>query len=966
MLGQTYSDLIERLELAERQLQECRSANALLQARLEATRGEAAFKAEVLENSAPMLWIDRDSGSITYANPAMCEHLGYAREDFAHVRVHHFSPEFTPGQVEQVRQITSQGGTARFEVRHRRKDGTLVEAAISIFLTEHAGRAMFVVNVLDVTETKRAQREVQRQEILLASIMDCIPDCISFRDLTGTYLGLNAAFANVIGHRVEDVIGRKPHDVVSAEQAAWIRARDAEVLAHGGKLTFENVVTLPGGGKILHETVRTPLRNRNGEVLGVLSIARDITTRKQAELEQRAAKEQAEAATRSKSEFLANMSHEIRTPMNAIIGLSHLALKGELTPKHRDYLEKIQSAGQHLLRVINDILDFSKIEAGRLDLVMAEFDLEQLLDNTCALIALSAEQKGLELLVEIDPAVPRRLKGDSMRIGQVLLNLANNALKFTEHGEVEISLKALECSDSEALLEFKVRDTGIGISGEQLARLFQSFSQADMSTTRRFGGTGLGLVISKTLAQMMGGSVGVTSEPGQGSTFWFTVRVGVESQPVHERKRPQVLRGCRALVVDDNFYARAALSDLLQEVDFEVAEAANGVDAIEAVRAACVEGRPFDVVYLDWRMPGIDGLQTARRIRELGLEMPPTMMMVSAYGRDEMIQQAKAAGIEMVLVKPIMPTCLLDATTELLACRKEASANVHRSRAAAGDAPPSGLEAIRGARVLVVEDNDINQIVAQEMLREAGLFVEIAEDGQAALQKVQANYYDLVFMDMQMPVMDGLTATREIRRLKRFDRLPIVAMTANAMEQDRRRCLDAGMNDSLTKPIEPAQLWATLLRWIPPLTSAEPPPRDSGFAPLVGEVSPESEWSDIPGLDARRGLRVCGGNAKLYRTILARFLESNGSLMAQMHEAIANGDIAGAERLAHTLKGVAGNIGARAIQQLASDVESSLKTYAPPVTVQQQLNLLERPMAQLLEALERELGPQSVEEAGVR
>jgi two-component system sensor histidine kinase/response regulator len=614
--------------------------------------------------------------------------------------------------------------------------------------------------------------------------------------------------------------------------------------------------------------------------------------------------------------------------------------------------------------VINDILDFSKIEAGKLDLVMEEFDLEQVLDNTCALIALSAEQKGLELLVEIDPVVPRRLKGDSLRIGQVLLNLANNALKFTQQGEVGISLKALECSDTDALLEFKVRDTGIGISSEQLGRLFQSFSQADMSTTRRFGGTGLGLAISKTLAQMMGGTVGVESETGQGSTFWFTIRVGIAGQPARERLQPGGLRGCRALVVDDNFYARASLADLLQEFGVEVAEAANGVDAIESVRTACAEGHPFDVVYLDWRMPGIDGLQTARRIRELGLEMPPTMMMVSAYGRDEMIQQAKAAGIEMVLVKPVMPTSLVEATTELFARRKQPGADMPRTCTPSGDSPPEALDAIRGARVLVVEDNDINQIVAQEMLREAGLFVEIAEDGEAALQKVHANYYDLVFMDMQMPVMDGLTATREIRRLKRFDRLPIVAMTANAMEQDRRRCLDAGMNDSLTKPIEPAQLWATLLRWIPPLNAFDPATREEGRTTMTmkcdgsGEdvAGIESEWAGISGLDAKRGLRICGGNATLYRTILARFLESNGSLIAQVHEAIANGDIAGAERLAHMLKGVAGNIGAREIQQLASDLERSLKTYAPPVTVQQQLNRLERPMAKLLAALERELG----------
>ena len=781
------------------------------------------FKGEVLEASGPMFWIDRDTGDIVYANPAMCAHLDRGREQLLRMRVRDIDPCLTPELHEYVRAETAAGRMATFETRHLRSDGSLRDVEASIFLTEYEGRAVYVVNVTDLTRRKQAE-----------------------------------------------------HDL-------------------------------------------------------------------------RAAKEAAEAATRSKSEFLANMSHEIRTPMNAIIGLSHLALKTELTPKQRDYVEKVQAAGQHLLRVINDILDFSKVEAGKLDLEFAEFDIEHLLDTTCTLVAEQAERKHLELVIELDPAVPRRLVGDAMRLGQVLLNFANNAVKFTERGEVAICVRALETDEAETMLEFRVRDTGIGLSEEQMARLFQSFSQADMSTTRRFGGTGLGLAISKKLAQLMRGSVGVESEPGRGSTFWFTARLGIGMRQARELMPAPDLRGCRALVVDDSAYARAAIADMLQEMTFEVGEAGSGEQAVDAVRTAAAEGRPFDVVYLDWRMPGMDGMDTARRIRELGLALPPTLMMVSAHGREDMMRQADAVGIASVLVKPVRPSTLFDATIQVLA-REGRSRGGEAARTEPDlEAPPPALAAIRGARLLLVEDNDINQLVAEEILREAGLEVDVAENGEVALAKVQSRYYDLVFMDMQMPVIDGITATREIRRLGRFDKLPIVAMTANAMEQDRRRCLEAGMNDTLIKPIDPSALWAVLLRWIEPLH-----PAAESAPPTVHADA--SRWGDVAGLDAQRGLAVSCGNENLYRTILRRFVESHAQAAAQIHEAISIGEIATAERIAHTLKGVAGNIGATEVQSLAGAVEEALRNYEPPAVVQRKLRALERPLAVLAESLGERLG----------
>ncbi|MBA2673259.1 response regulator, partial [Ramlibacter sp.] len=369
-------------------------------------------------------------------------------------------------------------------------------------------------------------------------------------------------------------------------------------------------------------------------------------------------------------------------------------------------------------------------------------------------------------------------------------------------------------------LHFRVQDTGIGLTPEQSARLFQSFSQADTSTTRKFGGTGLGLAISKKLAGLMGGEVGMESELGKGSTFWFTARLGI-GEGVQRALVPQPdLRGRRALVVDDNEHARMVIIDMLQGMTFMAGEARSGSEALEEVRRAAQAGQPYDVVYLDWRMPGMDGIECARRIRALGLASTPMLLMVTAYGREEMLQEAAQVGLEDVLLKPVTPSLLFDSTIKAFSGKSDGQAGDDGER---GDMPAgSELAAIRGRRILLVEDNDINQQVACELLQDAGLEVDVADNGEIALAMVQSADYDLVFMDMQMPVMDGVTATRAIRGIPGLQRLPIVAMTANAMEKDRDRCLEAGMNDFLVKPIEPRDMWAVLLRWVQPERAEAP------------------------------------------------------------------------------------------------------------------------------------------------
>jgi PAS domain S-box-containing protein len=809
------------------------------------------------------------------------------------------------------------------EVRLKRRNGSAFWALLSLEPAIYEGQDAIFASVYSIDDRKTAERQLAEHSSRLRAILDFSPALISIKDREGRYQLANRRLAELIGLNPEDMINRTAHEIPSRFHADQTAELDREVLET--QLPVESIRMLDAeDGKHVFLMVKFPIPGPDGDITAIGTVGHEIT-------ELQKAQEAAETANSAKSEFVANMSHEIRTPMNAILGMAYLVQKTELTEQQRNYVDKIHSSARALLGILNDILDISKIEAGKLTIEHLPFDLEMVVGEISNVLMFKAEEKGLELVLSIPHDIPTKLIGDPLRLRQVLINLAGNAVKFTETGEIIISVEQVDRTDDSIRLAFLVRDTGIGMTREQTDRLFRPFMQADSTTTRVFGGTGLGLAISRQLTNLMGGEIDVESEFGVGSTFRFTVEFGVQEQAFREtRHLPVDLRGLNILVVDDSQIAREVLQETLESMSFTVTAVTSGAAAIEAYAASGKNGKPpFDIVITDWKMPGLDGIETTRQLlSDSDNDCLPVVVMVTAFDKASIQQEATRAGVRALLEKPLSPSTLIDTLMECLSSdgplqRRQMS--VHESVASVGT--------LTGIRVLVAEDNEINQQVARDILEGVGLVVDIVENGRLAAERAieDPRRYDALLMDLQMPEMDGYEASRMIRLSVPGDKLPIIAMTAHASKEERDKCLAAGMNDHVAKPIDPPLLFSTIAKHVCGESdayageNAQEEALPAASAPDTGETP--SDAQDQPSLlDLDEGIRRIAGNKSLYLRLLGMFKNSKSGVPDELRMAISEGDPEQAARHAHSLKGAAGNISANRLYRIASEIEAELKS----------------------------------------
>jgi two-component system sensor histidine kinase/response regulator len=1009
-LGQSFNEMITSISQAETALME--SEAELKKHRDHLEELVAARTAELEENQKRLEQAEERSrlllesagqgifgvgqdGLVTFINPAGMAMLGFGAEEVIgqqiHALVHHTHADGTAYPVEDcpMHHTLTRGTTAKIDDEILwRKDGTYFPVEYNtVPINKNGTITGSVVVFSDITERKQAEEALKNSEQRLAQIINFLPDPTWVIDSDGKVVAWNQAMEKLTGVGAADMVGKGDYeyalpfygerrpiliDLVRNWNAEYEK-KYLSIKKEGKNLVSESHHPNLGDSGMYLMGTASLIYDAAGQVAGAIESLRDITERKQMEEELIEAKHIADEANKAKSDFLANMSHEIRTPMNAVIGMTHLALKTELTAKQQDYLNKIQSSANSLLGIINDILDFSKIEAGKLDMESVDFNLDDVLDNLGNLVSVKAQEKeDLEVLFATAANVPRFLVGDPLRLGQILINLANNAVKFTDSGEIVVSSELVKKSTDRVTLKFSVSDSGIGLTEEQAGKLFQSFSQADTSTTRKYGGTGLGLAISKKLANMMGGEIWVDSEPGQGSTFSFTAIFGLGREDIkkHFILTPD-LRGKKVLVVDDNPTSRDILQDMMESFSFDVTLAATGQEGIAEIEKADKD-KPFDMVIMDWKMPGMDGIEASRRIKENpDLSHIPRVIMVTAYGREEVMQKADKIGLDGFLLKPVNASVLFD--TIIQAYGEEAP---DMSPIAQGRKEAEALAFIKGAKILLVEDNEINQQVAKEILEGANLIVSLADDGQQAVDLVKENRYDAVLMDIQMPVMDGYQATRKIREWETEVRkegstlspqssaLPIIAMTAHAMAGDEEKSLAAGMNGHVTKPIDPDQLFATLQKWVQP--TDEPAPIEQTDLSHQ-ETTPTDSRSQaqklpdlLPGFELAQGLERLQGNQKLYRKLLLDFGAKYTEAASEIRMALDNGDLKQAHSLIHNLKGLAGNLAATELQSAAAEMEKQVKGDQKKAASQKQLNqkftALKKSLHQALAAVQT-LGP---------
>jgi len=934
-------EIKNRNEAVQALLEQTEQQSAELVKQQTALKATEAWYRGIIEAAPDGMLVVDAQGLILMTNPQLEKLFGYDANELPGKAIETLVPEAARGRHVGERDgfiahgSARQMGNAGADLHGVRKDGSEFSIEIGLSrLPAIEGRGVCVcASVRDITERRAMQDAVEASEAQLRSVLDSSPVAMAIEDADGQLVYANHQLETLFGTSKEAFGGDASY---WCDQAAQRQFRSA--IAGGNVLNYEAEFRRADGSRLT--LLLSSISLTQGERPMRIEWYFNISERKLAEAEVLRAKEIAEDATRAKSEFLANMSHEIRTPMNAIIGMSHLALRTDLDKKQRNYVEKVHRSAENLLGIINDILDFSKIEAGKMSVEQVPFRLEDVLENFSSMIGLKAEDKGLELLFSAPADLPTALIGDPLRLGQILINLGNNAAKFTEHGEIVVGVAVLDQTDDVAELHFWVKDSGIGMTAEQCERLFQSFSQADSSTTRKYGGTGLGLAISKKLVELMSGRIWVDSVPGQGSTFHFQARFGRQSDVQPRRMfHADELLGLRVLVVDDNASAREILSTMARSFGLEVDVAESGNAALQSMVQAERKALPYDLVLLDWRMPGMDGVETLQRMQAGTVTHIPSVIMVTAFGRDEVQDAAlrQQVALPAVLTKPVTPSTLLEAIGEVLGKGVIADTRQAERR----DRSMVDQASLAGARILLAEDNDLNQELARELLESAGIELTVVADGQQALDTLATGDFDGVLMDCQMPVMDGYTATRRLREQPRFAQLPVIAMTANAMAGDRELAVASGMNDHISKPLNVNAMFATLAKWIRPAHQGSVTP-----GPVPGSTAVQPLPASLPGIDLDAGLATSMGRVELYRRLLERFRAGQQQFRTDFKEAQRSTDASAATRVAHSLRGSAGNIGARSLAAAAAALELACKAGTNEAMV-----------AQCLMEVEQELGP---------
>ena len=856
-------------------------------------------------------------GQIREFNPAAEQTFGYRREEVIGRKMADvvFPPLHRDAHARGLARYLTCGeepalGT-RVEVVAGRRDGSEfpVELAISVVRTE--SKPLFVAYIREISDRKRAEAESRRAE-KLAIVASRTDNAVIITDIDGRIEWVNDGFTRISGYSIDEVMGKKPGSLLQGPEtdpATVLYIREQLNKGEGFKVEILNYSKT--GRKYWLAIEVQPICDAAGMLRNFMAIESDITERKRVEHELQQAKEQAEAASRSKSEFLANMSHEIRTPLNGVTGMTDLLLGTDLQPHQRRYVQVAKSSADSLLVVINQILDFSKIEAGKLELETIDFELRPIIEEVAEMLAYRAASKGLELAYWIDPKTPTSLRGDPARLRQVLINLVNNAVKFTHKGEVVVRVAPESTSAGQTKLRFSVIDTGTGIAPERRDRLFKAFSQVDASTTRKFGGTGLGLAICKQVIELMGGNIAAESTEGKGSTFWFTASFAHRQAGVAP-STPVDLKGLRALAIDDNAAVRTILCEQLGAWGLRAEGAADSEEALRLLRAAAASGKPFSIALLDAGSPARAGLQLIGTIRGDDVLTRTAMVLMTTLESPVPPDEVKAAGVCDAVTKPLRQSQLFDAVIRAAATWR--GETLPQTSEAAPARQPSAL---RPARILLAEDNEVNQLVASEILTRSGFECDVVGDGRRAVEAASQQQYDAILMDCQMPHMDGFKATAEIRALEASQRgtgpkrrVPIIALTANALKGDREQCIAAGMTDYISKPLDPRLLIATLNK----LLGRDP-------APAKPTIESKPAVAEKP-MDLDALLVRCMGDAEFRGRLLARFPDQVTDCLQKINDALSAKDATGLARAAHGLKGTAANLSAPAVQRVAAEIES--------------------------------------------